>query len=91
MTAQQKKTPKKATVTRPRVTIDELKRFVEIYQAANSAVEVAEKTGWKIEKVRTQATRLRKNGVPLKKFTKKSALTTADLTSLKALCAENTE
>jgi len=76
-----------ATAPRPRVTADELRGFVEVFQAAGSITEVVEASGWKIEKVRAQATRLRKAGVPLKKFGKKSALTPEDIGELKALCS----
>lgn len=78
----------KEKVERKRVSLDELKRLVEVFQTATSIEEVASTLGWKIEKVRTQATRLRKRGVALKKFAKQSKLTETDIESLKGLCAD---
>lgn len=76
---------KKTTTPRKRVTIDELKKFVVEFQKAASIEEVAKTMDWKIEKVRTQATRLRKRDVELKEFPRQSNLTDADLDDLSAL------
>ena len=79
--------PKKTTVVpRKRVTIDELKKLVNAYQKATSIIEVAGHMGWKLEKVRTQATRLRKRGVPLREFPRQSKLSEADIIDLTGLC-----
>lgn len=75
----------KAVGVRKRVTIDELKKFVEVFQKATSVEEVAKALDWKIEKVRTQATRLRKRGVELKTFPKLSSLTGEDIDALAEL------
>ena len=83
MTAKKKKT----TVSRPRVTKDELAKFVIAYQESSSLAETAEKMGWKIEKVRTQATRLRKLDVPLKEYNRQG-LTAEDISDLAELCSD---
>lgn len=81
-------TKKKSSGERKRVTVDELQKFVKVFKAATSIDEVVEKTGWKLEKVRSQATRLRKRGVPLKKFPRGggASLSDADFASLAKLC-----
>jgi len=76
------------TASRPRVTVDDLKKLVVIHQKSNSAAEVAREMNWKIEKVRAQIARLRKAGVPLKQFTKKAALTTKDIKDLTSICGQ---
>lgn len=74
--------------SRNRVTADELKQFVKTYQEASSIAEVAKKMAWKVEKVRTQATRVRKAGVPLKAFKRGGASVIAPIVEdLKKLCA----
>jgi hypothetical protein len=72
-------------VERKRVSVDELRQFIKVFQAATSISEVVEKMGWKLEKVRTQATRLRKRGVALKKFPRGSGLSDADFAALAKL------
>lgn len=74
------------TAIRPRVTVDELKTFVGVFQSETSVSEVAATMGWTIEKVRTQATRLRKRGVPLRDFPKQSSLSDIDIESLTEIC-----
>lgn len=78
---------KKATtiVTRKHVTLDELEQFIREFQKADSIEDVADEMGWKTEKVRTQATRLRKRGVALKAFPRQSSLSEADFAGLAAL------
>lgn len=77
---------KKATAVRKPVTLDELKKFVENFQEAVSLEAVAKVMNWSIEKVRTQATRLRKRGVALKDFPRQSKLSAVDIASLQGLC-----
>ncbi len=67
------------------VTLQELKKFVKVYQAAESVDAVAKEFGWKKEKVASQASQLRKKGIPLKKFSREK-LTDADLADLTKLC-----
>ena len=68
------------------VTVQELKKFVSVYQAAENVEEVAKAMGgWKREKVASQASQLRKKGIPLKKFSR-DKLTEDDLAELTALC-----
>ena len=76
----------KVKVARPRVTIEELDEFVRTYQAAESLAEIATALDWTVEKVRSQATRLRKRGVPLKKITRKTDLTSEDIENLAKHC-----
>ena len=66
------------------VTLSELKKFVKVYQAAESVDAVAKEFGWKKEKVASQASQLRKRGIPLKKFSREK-LTDQDLAELTAL------
>jgi len=77
---------KESTTPRPRVTFDELQGFVEVWQKASSVAEVAKITGWAEAKVRTQATRLRKGGVPLVKFSRPASLTLENVESLRGIC-----
>lgn len=55
-----------------------LERFVEVWQASESAVEVGKKLEMAAEKASNLATKLRNKGVPLKKF-KARGLYSADL------------
>lgn len=66
-------------------TLNELKKFVKTYQAAESTEEVCQKMGWKREKVASQASQLRKKGIPLKKFSR-DKLTDGDIADLTELC-----
>lgn len=77
---------KKTTTKRARVSVDELKKFVTEFQKATSIEEVAATMAWSLGKVRTQATRLRKKGVPLKAFPRQSSIQAEDWESLKELC-----
>lgn len=67
------------------VTMTELKKFVKTYQAAESVADVAKAMGWKREKVASQASQLRKKGIPLKKFSREK-LTDDDLAELVGIC-----
>ena len=67
------------------VTMAQLEKFVKLYQEAESVDEVCKAMGWKREKVASQASQLRKKGVPLKKFSR-DKLTETDLAELTALC-----
>ncbi len=69
------------------VTLAELKKFVKVYQAADTVDAVAKEFGWKKEKVASQASQLRKKGVPLRKFSR-DKLTDGDLADLTALCGK---
>ena len=84
--AQKAKTTVEKVVERKRVTVNELTKFVETFQQASSIKEVARELGWKIEKVNSQATRLRKRGVELKKFPRQTSLSEMDIADLKGLC-----
>jgi len=67
------------------VTMTELKKFVKVYQDAESVQAVADAMKWKREKVASQASQLRKKGIPLKKFSREK-LTDDDLAELAGLC-----
>jgi hypothetical protein len=67
------------------ITMTDLKKFVKIYQDAESVADVAKAMSWKHEKVASQASQLRKKGIPLKKFSREK-LTDDDLAELAGLC-----
>ena len=69
------------------VTLQDLKKFVKFYQAADTVDAVAKEMGWKKEKVASQASQLRKKGIPLKKFSR-DKLTDDDLADLTKLCGK---
>ena len=77
--------PKKERAPSVYVSVGDLKRFVAFYQAADSVNQVATKMGWKRGKVLSQASGLRKKGVPLKKLGRKH-LTESDIKSLVDIC-----
>ena len=68
------------------VTMSDLKRFVKVYQAADSVDAVAKEMNWKKEKVSSQSQLLRRKGIPLKKFSR-NRLTDSDVAELAALCS----
>lgn len=61
---------------------DEAKEFVKIWQTSNSVKEVAEKLGISEPTAWSRGNKLRKAGVPLKKFSRASTL---DIDELKRL------
>ena len=67
------------------VTMVQLEKFVKVYQAADSVDSIAKEFGWKREKVSSQASQLRKKGIPLKKFSR-DKLTDGDIAKLTKLC-----
>ena len=67
------------------ITMSELKKFVKVYQAAESIDAACKEMNWKREKVASQASQLRKKGIPLKKFSR-GKMTDDDLADLMKLC-----
>ena len=67
------------------VTVAQLEEFVKLYQSAESVDEVCKAMNWKREKVASQASQLRKKGVPLRKFSR-DKLSDTDIAKLAKLC-----
>jgi len=67
------------------VTMVQLEKFVKLYQEAESVEEVCKAMNWKREKVASQASQLRKKGVPLRKFSR-DKLSDGDIAKLTKLC-----
>ena len=67
------------------VTVAQLEEFVKLYQSAESVDEVCKAMNWKREKVASQASQLRKKGVPLRKFSR-DKLSDGDIAKLAKLC-----
>ena len=67
------------------VTMAQLEKFVKLYQEAESVDEVCKAMNWKREKVASQASQMRKKGVPLRKFSR-DKLSDGDIAKLAKLC-----